>query len=131
MQLTRRQKEALAELRNIFGDISSETCNVDDAFIENLVERGQDSRNVFRPSVECLLAVERILPAHQVGDRVSLPSWAKLRYKVQSRHGVIIEIAHGAGHIAITRVLKNGKPSTSQRMTIYLGIENSHFLQRQ
>lgn len=59
--LTSEQKRRLTRLWTIYGNYGRRHSNADHHFIQQFLEQGQDTRNFYQPSEECVERVDAIL----------------------------------------------------------------------
>lgn len=64
--LTRGQRRRLEDLWFIYGNYGPKTTPDNHGFIQGFLERGSDERDFYRPTVECLAALDAVLgPGHE------------------------------------------------------------------
>lgn len=69
VELTEVQRSRLENLWFIYGNHGSKTTPDNHGFIQGLLERGSDERDFYKPTVECLAAVDAVLGRERENGR--------------------------------------------------------------
>lgn len=75
MKISKKQRKQIESLWLVYGNYGKRHSNANHRFLQSLLERGQDLRDLFKPSAEVVLKVDQILlgvagdarPARQQG----------------------------------------------------------------